>query len=76
VLGDGEALHQIADYYFYPRRVVIVGGAEPFDRQTASAYPGSCVAAYKSEQVERVRALGDRAGEVACAPSGCLFKIR
>ena len=76
VLGEGEALHQIADYYFYPRRVVMVGSAEPFDAQTAAAYPGSCVAAYKSEQVERVRALGGRASEVACAPSGCLFTLR
>jgi hypothetical protein len=76
VLGDDEALHQIADYYVYPRRVVMVGDAQPFDVQTAAAYSGSCAAAYGSAQVDRLRALGTRASEVACAPSGCLFTIR
>jgi hypothetical protein len=76
VLGDDVALHQISDYYLYPRRVIAVSSADPYDERTASTYPGSCVAAYGTEQVARARTLRERISEVACAPSGCLFEIK
>ena len=76
VLGDDVALYQITDYYVYPRRVVRIRATDPLNEQTAAAYPGSCVAAYQDEGVARIRSLGNRASEVACAPSGCLYRLR
>jgi hypothetical protein len=73
-LSDDPIAMQQGNYILYPRRVILVPGAAPFDAATLAPFAGGCVFFY-GPQGGRLDPFRARLTEITCSPSGCLYRV-
>ena len=76
VLNNGSAIHQLSDYYFYPRRVVSINFDEPFGQADLDTHKGGCIATFGPQNATRLDTFKASLKEVTCAAEGCLYIVK
>lgn len=76
LLNQGSAIYQLADYYFYPRKVVPTELTDPFGASDLAKAQGGCLANFGPETAARLDGLRGRLQEIICSVDGCLYSIK
>ena len=75
MLNNGSAASNLADYFFYPRRVDLIDLNEPFTSADLNAHMGGCLIYYGTQAGKRLDSFRTRLKEILCSGEGCLYSI-